>query len=889
MHLLKRAGDNLAALAMIMVDNPMCPGTGHRICNDCMKACIYQRFEPVNIPQIETNVLMDVFSLPWGYEIYALLTRWDPLNVKRPFALPYNGRNVMVVGLGPAGYTLAHYLLNEGFGVVAVEALKVEPLPPHLTGVAGVCPAPIRDIRAHWEPLDLRIPAGFGGVAEYGITVRWDKNFLKVIQLTLARRAAFRAFANVRFGSTLTAEAAWGLGFHHIALATGAGKPSIIGLKNNLLPGIRKASDFLMALQLSGAAKRSSLANLQCRLPAGIIGGGLTAVDAATEILAYYPVQVEKTLERYERVTARYGREVVRGRFDAEELHILDEFLAHGTAISAERARAEASGERPDFLPLLRGWGGVTLFYRKGMRDSPAYRDNPEELVKALEEGIGLAEGMAPLEAVPNDHGALQAVVFDRHTLEEGRWVSAGQTVTVPMHTLFIAAGTSPNTLYEQEHPGTFALDGKYFRRHAYARDHEPHLIPVADPGPVKVARPGFFTSYEKDGHYISFYGDNHPTYAGNVVKAMASAKDGYPHVVALFAKDLAALDPRQQPERDAKLASFFGDLEHAMQAEVVSIQRLTPTIVEAVVRAPLRTQGFHPGQFYRVQNLEAHAPMVIDTKMATEGLALTGAWVDPKAGLLSLIALEVGGSSRLLSQWEPGDRVALMGPTGAPTEIPTGETILLIGGGLGNAVLLSIGLAMQAAGNRVLYVAGYRAPQDVFKREQIEAAANTILWTVDPGPGVTAIPVGRVSDKTYVGNVLQALVAYAKGEMGEVAISLADVDRMLVIGSDRMMAAVTAARHGVLAPYLKAHHEAIGSINSPMQCMMKGICAQCLCRQVDPATGKESFVYTCFNQDQPLDKVDFAHLSGRLRQNTVLEKLANLWVDHLLDPPAAD
>src|SRR5262249_1889829 len=38
MHLLRRAGDSLGALALITVDNPMAPGTGHRICNDCMKA-----------------------------------------------------------------------------------------------------------------------------------------------------------------------------------------------------------------------------------------------------------------------------------------------------------------------------------------------------------------------------------------------------------------------------------------------------------------------------------------------------------------------------------------------------------------------------------------------------------------------------------------------------------------------------------------------------------------------------------------------------------------------------------------------------------------------------------------------------------------------------------
>ena len=134
MHAVRKRGDAIGALAIVTVDNPMCPGTGHRICNDCMKACIYQKQEPVNIPQIETGVLTDVLNMPWGVEIYGLLTRWNPLNIQRPYALEYNGKNVLVVGLGPAGYTLAHYLLNEGFGVVAIDGLKIEPLPDDITG-----------------------------------------------------------------------------------------------------------------------------------------------------------------------------------------------------------------------------------------------------------------------------------------------------------------------------------------------------------------------------------------------------------------------------------------------------------------------------------------------------------------------------------------------------------------------------------------------------------------------------------------------------------------------------------------------------------------------------------------------------------------------------------
>jgi hypothetical protein len=94
-------------------------------------------------------------------------------------------------------------------------------------------------------------------------------------------------------------------------------------------------------------------------------------------------------------------------------------------------------------------------------------------------------------------------------------------------------------------------------------------------------------------------------------------------------------------------------------------------------------------------------------------------------------------------------------------------------------------------------------------------------------------------------------------------------------------MAAVAAARHSVLAPWLKPQHRAFGSINSPMQCMMKEICAQCLQPHVDPATGKRSYVFSCFNQDQPLDLVDFAGLDARLKQNSVQEKLTAQWIAH--------
>jgi NADPH-dependent glutamate synthase beta subunit-like oxidoreductase/NAD(P)H-flavin reductase len=883
MHTMRRDGDSVGALALVTLDNPMCPGTGHRICNDCMKACIFQKQEPVNIPQIETRVLTEVLSLPWGLEIYGLLTRWNPLHVKRPYMLPYNGKNVMVVGLGPAGYTLAHHLACEGFGVVAVDGLKVEPLPFSLTGgyvasdgsspMVGVpstqwiAPEPVRDALSIYGKLDERILLGFGGVSEYGITVRWDKNFLTLVYMMLARSRHLRIYGGVRFGGTIDLDDAWNLGIDHVAIAAGAGRPTLIDIKNNLARGIRKASDFLMALQLTGAYKKSSLANLQVSLPAIVIGGGLTAIDTATELLAYYLVQIDKTVDRFEALERAMGRDALRKLFDDEEWGQLEEHLAHGRALRAEKELADREKRVANVQKLLDAWGGVTLVYRKSLGDSPAYRLNHEEVEKSLEEGVRYIENMSPLEALVDDRGQVQGMRFQRKD---------GTTIDLPAKTVCVAAGTSPNVTYEKEHQGSFQLD----KRGQYFQAHKAELVDgKLTVTPATVTSEGFFTNYAKDGHTVSFYGDNHPYYAGSVVKAMASAKDGYPHVAALF-PETKKLDPKDQPARDKKLRALYAKLDAELLATVVAVNRLTKTIVEVVVHAPLAARKFSPGQFYRLQNFETRAKVVDGTRLAMEGLALTGAWVDVEKGLMGTIVLEMGGSSRLCAALEPGEPIVLMGPTGAPTEIAEKETVLLAGGGLGNAVLFSIARAFKAHGSKIIYFAGYKDGSDVFKMDDIEAATDQVVWATDAGVEVTP---RRPQDVHFRGNIVQAMIAYGKGELGTPVAKLSEVNRIIAIGSDRMMAAVKDARHGVLQPLLNPKHLAIGSINSPMQCMMKEVCAQCLQKHVDPRTGKETVVFTCFNQDQDLDSVDFGHLRQRLRLNSMQEKLANAWFDHLL------
>src|SRR4029077_5527154 len=227
------------------------------------------------------------------------------------------------------------------------------------------------------------------------------------------------------------------------------------------------------------------------------------------------------------------------------------------------------------------------------------------------------------------------------------------------------------------------------------------------------------------------------------------------------FQDELARLKPEDQPERERNFVLFTEELDKELVAEVVDALRLTHQIVEVVVRAPLAARNFHPGEFYRLQNYETFAEESDGIKLTMEGIALTGAWVDRQRGLISLIVLEMGGSSRLCSLLEPGEKVVLMGPTGTPTEIPHNQTVVLAGRGLGNAVLFSIALALKENHNRVIYFAGYRKADDLFKRHEIEKACDVVVWSTDVAPGIAA---RRPQDKSLIGNIVDAMEAYAAG-----------------------------------------------------------------------------------------------------------------------------
>lgn len=809
MNILKKQGIIIGALATAMIDNPMIAATGHRICNDCMKSCVYQKQDPVNVPLIESKVFDEVLRLPYGFEIYNLLSRWNPLKCIDFLPAASNNKNILIVGMGPAGITLAHYLSNSGCTVVGIDGLKIEPLPSNIVGIDqhGNRSSfnPIEKFSGIEEKLSSRLAYGFGGVTEYGITTRWNKNYLTVLRILLERRENFRLYGSTRFGSTITYERAQTLGFHHVALAMGAGKPQFPSLQNIFAKGIKTASDFLMSLHTQKVSRLDMPSNLQIRLPIVVLGGGLTSVDVSTECLAYYPILVKKFLQLFERAGDGFLQSL-----SEEEREIAHEYITHAQIL-------KRNTKNP--LKLLKTWGGVKIIYRKGMVFSPAYRLNHEELISGLQEGVEFLENTKILKILLDRHGSTNAVVTNNGIIKAA--------------TIIIATGTVPNITICKEDPKNFQRKGQYFATEG-----------------AKLSKNDFFI-HNRTNFSISVHGDQHQFYSGSVVKAIASAKNSHSQITQRLLGYRAGTNKKD----------LFKRLNNDLIASVHAIQRLSHNVVEIIVKAKMSAEEFQPGQFYRLQNYSTLAHLNSNKIMqAMEPLAITGAYVDKIAGTISLIILEMGGSSNFCKNLVVGEIISLMGPTGSPTVIPKNNKVLLVGGGLGNAVLFSIAQALQRNNCNVLYFAAYKKRADIFKSDMIEKFANKVVWCCEDGKKSC-----REQDASFDGNIIAALRQYG---------DLKSFEHVIAIGSDSMMHAVARLIYHDQPLLFHPKIKAVASINSPMQCMMKEICAQCLQRQVDPETKEVSFIYSCFEQDQDMACVDFAHLAARLKQNSLLEKL---------------
>jgi NADPH-dependent glutamate synthase beta subunit-like oxidoreductase/NAD(P)H-flavin reductase len=741
-NLLSVQGFYIGALAMIVVDNPMVAATGHRICNDCMKSCIYQKQEPVNVPIIESDILEQVLALPWGVEIYLLLTKWNPLNLGTPLPSVSTKYNILVAGLGPAGFAISYYLLRAGHNVVAIDGLKIDPLDFDAN-------KPIKWWQDIKTPLSQRVPKGFGGVMEYGITHRWDKNNLLLIRLILERFEKFTMKGSVRLGSNITTGQAFSSGFNHIVLCLGAGKPKYLAQEAFFAKGIRPAVDFLMNLQQGGAFLEESDVKLMVRFPSVVIGCGLTAIDSAVELLHYYALQVERFLQKYE------TGKIVISAFSQEEKMIADEFILHAQLLR------QANTPQKKFTILNEIAGGVTICYRKSLSESPAYLLNHEEVEHALSVGVRFEENFHLQEITTDSFGHVNKI-----TSQDDRSLEA--------KTILVAIGIEDNEF----------LDIK-------------NLIK---------SQGDLFLNSEKN---ISYLGDCNPKYSGSVVKALASAKDNYQTI--------------DQEIRKLPHSNFSFDVANLVN-KITNIKHIAEELLEIEIYSPQVVSNFHPGQFFKFQHYAKTSGNI------TKPIALSGFRVDQKLKILTLCVFGSNNVRNISEHIKIGSEIALMGPTGSALPLFKGKRVLLIGENFNNLILISVASILSKNNCQVTWLANYENLQKLYYKEEIEKSADKIIWNA---PKIGKISV-RKQDVFANKGLIELLQDLAKKRMN-------DFDVVICYVSPVVQDEILRIKTQIFAPNIYFIH----SLYSPMQCMMKGICGQCISYDYT----KQQYVFACQQQ----------------------------------------
>jgi len=175
----------------------------------------------------------------------------------------------------------------------------------------------------------------------------------------------------------------------------------------------------------------------------------------------------------------------------------------------------------------------------------------------------------------------------------------------------------------------------------------------------------------------------------------------------------------------------------------------LASRIVKLVVEAPKIAAKAQPGHF-----------VVVRVNERAERIPLTIADFDRAKGTVTLIIQEVGKSTALINQMEPGDSfLDILGPLGAPYPIEKVGTVVGVAGGLGAAPLYPKVKALYEAGNKVIVILGAQRKELLILMDELKAVSHELIIATDDGSygikGLVTEPLRQVLDREKVDEVI--------------------------------------------------------------------------------------------------------------------------------------
>ena len=152
------------------------------------------------------------------------------------------------------------------------------------------------------------------------------------------------------------------------------------------------------------------------------------------------------------------------------------------------------------------------------------------------------------------------------------------------------------------------------------------------------------------------------------------------------------------------------------MSFKILTKKQLSENVFQIDVSAPLVARSRKAGQFVIVS---------VDEN-AGERIPLTISGADPQEGSIRLIFQRVGKATAQMAALNEDDSMGyIAGPLGQPTHIDKFGTVVCVGGGIGNAPLLPIAMALKEAGNHIISILGARNQELLILEEEFKAISD--------------------------------------------------------------------------------------------------------------------------------------------------------------------
>jgi ferredoxin/flavodoxin---NADP+ reductase len=193
----------------------------------------------------------------------------------------------------------------------------------------------------------------------------------------------------------------------------------------------------------------------------------------------------------------------------------------------------------------------------------------------------------------------------------------------------------------------------------------------------------------------------------------------------------------------------------------------IAPAIKRFRIEAPRIAQKHRAGQF-----------VIVRATGDAERIPLTIASSDPASGSIDLVVQGVGKTTRTLNLLEAGDTISdLVGPLGRPSEVALFGTAVLVGGGVGTAIVYPNAVALAAAGNDVIAIVGGRCRDYVLLEEELRDVCVEVHPTTDDGSyGYHGLVTERLADLIATGRRVDRVMAAGPVPMMR---AVADVTRL--------------------------------------------------------------------------------------------------------------